>query len=158
MLTRSAILGAAVLAAACGGAQTATTPSGVDVEASASVSAPASVAGSVFGGAGSCPTDPPFGARVDVVVVGGTAGFVVTGIDVRFVDQRGIETRQVTLPAPVPTVQFGSALENARDSQRFPVDVRFGCGTGRFGTAMVTVRMTDRTGRKMTRELKVDVR
>jgi hypothetical protein len=156
-LTWPAIIVAAVLAGACGSAQTATTPSAPEADASASVSAPSSVTGSAFGGRGSCPANPPFGAKVDVVVAGGT-GVVVTGIDVRFVDQQGIQARQVTLPAPVPTAQIGTALENARNPQRIPVEFSFGCGTGRFGTAFVTVHMTDGNGRRLTRQLTVDVR
>jgi len=61
------------------------------------------------------------------------------------------------LAAPIPTAQFGSALVQARSSRTFPVDVPFGCGTGRVGVLALTVRTADATGLQRVQGVNVNV-
>jgi len=51
------------------------------------------------------------------------------------------------LPAPVPTTQFGSALEQARSGQSFPLTIGIGCATGTTGTVRIFVETRDSQGR-----------
>jgi len=71
-----------------------------------------------------CPFATPFLVpfMVAVAPVGSTT-VIVTQISTRFTSPAGIPAQQVTLPAPVPTVQFGTALDQARNQQLFPVNV-----------------------------------
>jgi hypothetical protein len=75
----------------------------------------------------------------------GSVTLVVTGISTQFTDSRGITAQQVTLPAPVPTVQYGTALDQARNAQHFAVNV---CRPLGSGTVTVVVNAHDMTGRK----------
>jgi hypothetical protein len=64
----------------------------------------------------------------------------------------------ITLPAPVPTSQFGSALEASRGDLRFPLSMGIGCGVGRSGTISVHFNTRDGRGRHGSGHLSVSVR
>jgi hypothetical protein len=65
----------------------------------------------------------------------------------QFFDTSGNSMPQVTLPAPVPTTQIGTALANARSAQAFAVTLGVGCGTGRKGNVVIVVETRDGLGR-----------
>jgi hypothetical protein len=143
----------------CSTSHTATAPTTTfDSNSSRSVTAEPFVVAQQTGLAAACPATPPLTATVNVIVFSGDASLIVTSIDARFVDQFGIQLPPVTLPAPVPTTQFGSALVEARSTQTFPVSVHFGCGTASRGTAFVDVGTRDAMGRQAMNHLSVDVR
>ena len=106
-----------------------------------------------------CPSVTPF--RVPLVIVvepDGGIGVVVTAIRAQFFDTSGAGMPQVTLPAPVPTTQFGTALTNARSGQTFPVTLGIGCGTGRTGNVQILVETRDAQGRIGSGRATVSVR
>jgi len=106
-----------------------------------------------------CPSVAPFKVPLVVVVQpDGGIGVVVTGIRMQFFDTSGAGMPQVTLPAPVPTTQFGTALNNARSGQAFPVTLGIGCGTGRTGTVQILVETRDAQGRIGSGRATVSVR
>ena len=91
-----------------------------------------------------CPTVAPFNVPFVIVVrPNGAVGVIVTAIRLQFFDTSGARAPEVTLPAPVPTTQFGTALENAR----FPVTLGIGCVTGRIGNVQILVETRDSQGR-----------
>jgi hypothetical protein len=95
-----------------------------------------------------CPSVAPFNVPLVIVVQpNGAVGVVVTAIRVQFFDTSGTGMPQVTLPAPVPTTQFGTALDNARSGQAFPVTFGIGCGTEHTGTVQILVETRDAQGR-----------
>jgi hypothetical protein len=98
---------------------------------------------------------------VPIVVIvepddGGTV--FVTSIRAQFVDTSGASAAQVTLPGPVPTTQFGTALERSRSAQAFPLTIGIGCGTGRTGRVQVFVEARDALGRTRSGVATVSVR
>jgi len=106
-----------------------------------------------------CPSVAPFKVPLVVVVQpDGGIGVVVTGIRMQFFDTSGAGMPQVTLPAPVPTTEFGTALNNARSGQAFPVTLGIGCGTGRTGTVQILVETRDAQGRIGSGRATVSVR
>jgi hypothetical protein len=105
---------------------------------------------------GGCPTVSPFNVPFNLIVTTGGGVVTVTDITVRFTDTRGMAAPQVTLPAPVPTIPFGSALTQAR--QDFPLRLSIGCGTGHTGTIVVIVGTRDRFGRFMSTQVSAPVR
>ena len=106
-----------------------------------------------------CPSVAPFKVPLVVVVQpDGGIGVVVTAIRMQFFDTSGAGMPQVTLPAPVPTTQFGTALNNARSGQAFPVTLGIGCGTGRTGTVQILVETRDAQGRIGSGRATVSVR
>lgn len=104
-----------------------------------------------------CPAAGPFRAGFNLVIRTGNVSVVLTTVNLRFTDTFGITPQQVTLPMPVPTTQFGTELVQARSTRIFPFDFRFGCGTSRSGTAMVTVTTRDERGRTATNEVRLTV-
>jgi hypothetical protein len=104
-----------------------------------------------------CPTVTPFSATIAVVVVAGDVDLFVTSITSQFTDTNNIQLPTITLPAPVPTAQFGSALVQARQGVTFPVTVNFGCGTASTGTVTMAVHLSDANGGASTRDLHVRV-
>lgn len=151
--------GALMLAlAGCETASTPTTPTTTTLEshASASVTAASSVQAqhTTFG---FCPVVTPFTASIGVVVVAGDVNVLVTSISSQFTDTNNIQLPTITLPAPIPTAQFGSALVEARKAVTFPVSVSFGCGTASTGTVAMTVHLSDANGSASTRDLRVRV-
>jgi hypothetical protein len=141
---------------ACENSHTPTVPTSFASSGSVSITAASSVTAqrTTFG---FCPTTPPFTARIGVIVTAGDANVFVTNVTSQFTDQNGIQMPPVTLPAPVPTTPFGSALVAARSSVTFPVDVRFGCGTAATGIIFLTVRTTDGNGLGSNHDLRVAV-
>jgi len=105
-----------------------------------------------------CPSVPPFTTTLNLLVRNdGNVRLFVSTIRLRFVDRFGMQAPQVTLPAPVPTTQFGSALIDARDSRAFAIPFQFGCGTTRAGRITVFVDMRDDRGMTQSRQATVDV-
>jgi hypothetical protein len=94
-----------------------------------------------------CPAFPPFTAVLNLSISAGSVSVSITEISLRFVDTFGVGMPQVTLPAPVMTTQFGSALVQARQTRVFPLALGLGCGTGQRGTATVVVVIRDANGR-----------
>ena len=75
----------------------------------------------------------------------------------QFTDSFGVGMPQVTLPAPLPLAQFGTALDQAR-SQTFALGLGIGCGTSRHGRVRIVVEAADDRGRQMSDQISVDVR
>jgi len=98
-----------------------------------------------------CPMVSPFQVRFNLLVQPIAPGgvVVVNGVTLQFTDGSGIRMPMVTLPAPLPTAQFGTALDQAR-GVLIPVNLGVGCGTGRRGTVRVTVDTRDASGRSRT--------
>lgn len=106
-----------------------------------------------------CPELPPFLVPFNLTVLADASSSVfLTEVGLRFVDSSGVSAPQITLPAPVLTAQFGSALVEARSRRTFPFDFRFGCGTGRFGTIVVDVKTKDKNGRGRSDKITLSVR
>ena len=105
-----------------------------------------------------CPAFPPFTAVLPLSVRAGTVGLLVTEISLLFVDTSGIRMPQVTLPAPVLTTQFGSALVQARQTRLFPLSLGLGCGFGTRGTLTVVVVTRDDNGQMNTGQVTAMVR
>jgi hypothetical protein len=105
-----------------------------------------------------CPFTPPYAVHFVVFVQrDGEPQLVVTQFQLRFTDTQGMSMPMITLPAPVPTTQFGSALEASRDL-RFPLSMGIGCGVGRSGTISVHYNTRDGRGRHGSGHLSVSVR
>jgi hypothetical protein len=83
---------------------------------------------------------------------------VVTSITSQFTDVNNIQLPTITLPAPVPTAQIGSALVQARSQATFPVVVGFGCGTASAGRVLMGIHLTDANGIESVKNLSVTVR
>jgi hypothetical protein len=106
-----------------------------------------------------CPTVPPFvGSLALNVQATGNLGVSLTQVHMTFTDSAGITAPTITLPAPVLTQQFGSALVEARSQRTFPFTFPFGCGTRRTGTLVVIVVISDEKGRETTTEVRAGVR
>jgi hypothetical protein len=118
---------------------------------------PLVIVGQPIGFGGPCPAVQPFGGRFNVVIVAGHSDVFFTSVRLGFVDANPTNRVPVTLPMPVPTTQFGTALVQARSTRIFPFDFRFGCGTSRSGTMIMLVDTRDDKGRTATKELKVTV-
>jgi hypothetical protein len=106
----------------------------------------------------SCPASPPFTALVNLSVRAGDVRVTVVEISLLFVDASGVRAPQVTLPAPVMTTQFGSALIEARSSRTFPLTLGLGCGTAPRGTVTVIVVTRDAGGRVTTGQVSTTLR
>ena len=156
------LAGVLLFAASCGGnmdgqpAATAPTPIGADSLPMFSASQSAVSTKGVRDPF--CPSVEPFLVPVDLVVRAQEVGLLVTGITARFTDTAGVQAPQVTLPAPVPTTQFGSALVAARSQRTFPLILRIGCGTGGAGTVIIFVDARDELGRTRSGQATVVVR
>jgi hypothetical protein len=147
----SLLVFAAFLATSCGGTGSARsltepTPFGGASKVLVSTTSPFALAQPVSNPL--CPSLAPFNVPLVIVVQPDDVGtVVVTAIRVQFVDTSGISMPQVTLPAPVPTTQIGTALANARSAQTFPVTLGIGCGTGHIGNVLIFVDTRDTQGR-----------
>jgi hypothetical protein len=149
----------ALLSASCGGTDAVvnpTQPSPITSALSVAVSttSPITVAQKIQNPF--CPSVTPFSVPLVVVVQPPTV--VVTSIRAQFVDTSGAAAPQVTLPAPVPTTQFGSALEQARSGQSFALTIGIGCSTGTTGRVRIFVETRDSQGRTEMGQATVDVR
>lgn len=106
----------------------------------------------------SCPTLAPFNARFLVSVFPhGIPNLRVRQVRIGFRDTSGASMPQVTVPAPLPSVEFGTDLENRRDRLTFPLNVGIGCHTGIKGTLSVWVHTEDDQGNENTGQLQVRV-
>ena len=152
----------AFLGASCGGTDAALnptqpSPSTSPLSVGVSTTSPIAVAERVRNPF--CPSVTPFNVPLVVVVEPpGGVSVVVTAIRVQFFDTSGAGAPQVTLPGPVPTTQFGSALDNARSGLAFPVTIGIGCGTGKTGTMRIVVETRDSQGRTAMGQATVGVR
>jgi hypothetical protein len=152
----------AFLGASCGGTDaspnlTQPTQSSSPLSVAVSTSSPMAVAQHVIGSR--CPSFPPFNVPFVIVVrADGVVDAVVTAIRLQFVDTSGFGMPQVTLPAPVPTTQFGTGLASARSGQVFPVTLGIGCGTGHIGSVQILVDTRDAQGRTGSGRATVGVR
>lgn len=160
------LVGAAFITASCGDSSAPTTPTTFGPAGS---SAPSSNASATISALSDnivaqpvaqpiCPTVSPFTVPFVVVVTSdGSAGFVVNNFTMNFTDIAGTHLPSVTVPAPVPTQEFGTELTNARDL-RFPLSLGIGCGVGRSGVLVVGFDGTNQKGKKMSGEVKINVR
>lgn len=105
-----------------------------------------------------CPLVDPFRVPIGLVVRADEVAVLVTQISAQFTDAAGMQAPQVTLPAPVPTTQFGSALVAARSQRTFPLVLGIGCGTGHTGIVMIVVDVKDDLGRTRSGQVSVVVR
>jgi hypothetical protein len=106
-----------------------------------------------------CPQVAPFNVPFVVVVnPNGMTGLAVTGFSVQFTDTLRNAAPQVTLPAPVPVIPFGSALSDARADRFFSLSTGVGCGVGHAGTIVVVVDTQDDNGHKGTGKVEFNVR
>lgn len=106
-----------------------------------------------------CPVVAPVTLVLNLSVTAGVVGVSVVELGFQFVDNSGTSAApQVTLPAPVPATQFGSALVQARQTRVFPLTVGLGCGTGQRGTITVIVVTRDQNGRMTTGRVSALVR
>jgi hypothetical protein len=154
-LPSALVLAAVVLMAGCGSGAPLSPTRIITVSGPSLAVTPSTlVARPVAGGA--CPGAPPFSVAFDLIVGTADVGATVTDIAMRFTDTRGATQPQVTLPAPVPVIPFGSALDQAR-SQDFPITMRIGCGTGHAGTVINIVGTRDHAGRTRTTQLSATV-
>jgi hypothetical protein len=157
-------LAATLLTASCGDVATSpASPSNVEsfgmAGGSVSVAAMPETAATIGVKQPRCPLVAPFEVPFVVVVhPSGLQGLVVTQLQMQFTDSSGLAMPSITLPAPLPTTPFGSALEAARGDLRFPVTMRIGCGVGRTGTILVHVATRDGSGRLRSGNVSVTVR
>ena len=150
----SILVVAAFLGASCGGTDAAlnltqptpSTQASSPLSVAVSTTSPFAVAQQV--NSPFCPSVAPFNVPFVVVVQpSGEGTVIVTRIRAQFFDSSGTGIPQVTLPAPVPTTQFGTALDNARSPQTFPVTLGIGCVPGRTGDVRIVVETRDSQGR-----------
>jgi hypothetical protein len=101
-----------------------------------------------------CPSVAPFQVGFNIVVrANGTVNVVVTNIVMQFTDVFGVRMPQVTSaapaasPGPLPSMQFGTALVQARSQQVFPIALGIGCVTTSRGTLVIMVQTRDDNGR-----------
>jgi hypothetical protein len=106
-----------------------------------------------------CPSVTPFLVPFVIIISPNSVpDVVVTQIQMQFTDIMGSSMPMITLPAPVPTREFGSALAAARGDLRFPLNMGIGCGVGRSGTISVGFSTRDGRGHEGSGHLKVNVR
>ena len=106
-----------------------------------------------------CPSVTPFLVPFVIIISpNDVPDLVVTQIQMQFTDIMGSALPTITLPAPVPTREFGSALAAARGDLRFPLNIGVGCGVGRRGTISVHFTTRDGRGRERSGHLEVNVR
>jgi len=114
----------------------------------------------------SCPSIAPFNVAFGITVrANGSSNVIIAGVRFRFTDSSGLQTPQITLPmppvtiaAPIPTTQFGSALVQAGSVTTVPLTLAIGCGTGTQGHILVIVDTSDDLGRRSSQQVKVTVR
>jgi len=104
-----------------------------------------------------CPGVAPFNVAFGLSVrTTGWSSVIVTGIRAQFTDTSGVQSPQVTLPAPGPTPIFGTP--NPSGTQHtFPLILGIGCGTGSRGTIIVIVDTSDGRGRRGAHQVAIAV-
>lgn len=150
----SSVVVGALIVASCGGANTSATVTGPGSTepVTASLQAPklsvTAATASQSIGRPACPAVPPFTVSFGLSIHhAGDFNLFITQIRLQFVDRFGVRMPQVTLPGPVPTVEFGTMLVQARSGRTIPISFGVGCGTDRKGTVMVQVDTRDELGR-----------
>lgn len=155
-------LAAAMLTTACSDTDTrvtATGPSALLIADSQFASISPSTLTAQLIGRSACPELQPLRVTANLVVQSDDeVTLFLNEVRMRFTDRTGLPGPQVTLPAPMLTSQFGTALVQARSSRKFPLDFSFGCSTDRTGTLTVGVRARDGRGRDRSTEILVSVR
>jgi len=91
-----------------------------------------------------------FTIPLSVTIEAGATAVAVTNVSAQFLGSTGISMPQVTLPAPVPTVQFGSALVEAKSARTIPFMLPIGCVRDHTGTVVVLVSTRDGHGHSTT--------
>ncbi len=158
-LALALLFGAALIAASCGDSNLPTTPTTFGVAGSSSSSSNVSISALSDNIVAQpvvrpfCPTVSPFIVPFTVVVTGTV---VVTNLNMQFTDLAGTHQPSVSVPAPIPTQEFGTELTNARDL-RFPLSLGIGCGVGRSGVIVVGFDGTDHNGKKTSGQTKITV-
>ncbi len=157
---------AAVLTASCSDTDarlSATEPSGLGTSAIKVAATSATVSAQPVNDP-ACPAVAPFKVPVGVVVsVNGSSTVIVTSIRAQFADTTGRQAPPltvpvpVTLPAPGPTLQFGTPTA-ALFERTFPFVFEIGCGTGTTGTVIIVVDGSDHRGRRFSEQATVAVR
>jgi hypothetical protein len=99
-----------------------------------------------------------FSIPLKLTVHAGGLDVSVTDVTMRFVGSSGIPMAQVTLPAPIPTVQIGSDLIAARSVRTIPLAISIGCTANPAGTVVVVVGTRDGRGRRGSVEVRTQVR
>ena len=100
---------------------------------------------------------PAFTIPLSLTVQAGATAVAVTSVSAQFLGSTGIAMPQVTLPAPVPTVQFGSALVEAKSVRTIPLLLPIGCIGDRTGTVVVLVSTRDGHGHSNTTSVSTPV-
>lgn len=156
------ILAACFLTAGCSDTDapaTATGPAALKLTSSTFATINPSDVTAQLNGRPNCPVLQPLRVTANLVVLADDdVTLFLNEVRLRFTDRGGLAGPQVTLPAPMLTSQFGTALIEARSSRRFPLDFSFGCSTDRTGTLTVNVRARDGRGRDRSAEIQVAVR
>ncbi len=158
--TALVLLAVSILATACGtdARRSPTQPTVFNSDAPISVRATSSPVSALAVNNPFCPSVAPFNVPLGIVVTSnGMSAIVVNSVRLRFTDTSGRSEAQVTLPGPVPIVQFGSALQQARD-QTFGFVLGIGCATGRQGNVIIIVDGLDGFARPFTSQVLVAVR
>jgi hypothetical protein len=156
------ILAASLAAAGCSKSDedvTLTGPSALQVGSGAEIATlTPTVTAIQLSGTARCPDVHPLRIRPNLTIRSVDEDTLfINEIRMRFTDRFGVTAPQVTLPAPVLTTQYGTALINAREARTFPLDFNFGCGTGRTGTLAVLIVLRDGRGRDRTVDLRAVV-
>ena len=114
--------------------------------------------------AGSVVSDPnasgsctAFTIPLSLVVRTASVGVAVTSVSVKFIPSSGAAMPQVTLPAPTPTVQFGSGLAEERAVQTIPLLLPIGCIVDHTGTVVVLVGTRNGRGQSNTTSVSTEV-
>lgn len=107
--------------------------------------------------AGAAILDPTAGAAcaaftipLSLTVQAGATTLSVTNVSAQFLSSTGMTMPQVSLPSPVSTVQFGSALVEAKSARTIPLMLPIGCVVERTGTVVVLVSTRDGRGHSNT--------
>lgn len=160
-----ALVAASLLTAACSDTDTrvtATGPAALDVGSPFGTApfaglSPTQLSSELIGNT-RCPDAQPFRVLANLSIRADNDAVFLREVRMRFTDSSGIAAPQVTLAAPVLARQFGTALVEARSARTFPLDFRFGCGTGRTGRLTVLIVVHDADGRDRSFETHGTVR
>ena len=114
-------------------------------------------AGAVIADSNASTTCAAFTIPLSLTVQAGATAVAVTNVSAQFLGSTGVTMPQVTLPAPVPTVQFGSALVGAKSVRTIPLMLPIGCVADRTGTVVVLVSTRDNQGRSNTTSVSTPV-
>jgi len=106
-----------------------------------------------------CPHVHPFRVPFNLIIHAiGDVSVTLTEVRMVFTDRAGLTAPTVTLPAPVLTRQFGTALVMARSERAFPLDFSFGCSTGGIGTLVIEARGRHGDGREAREQMRLEIR